>query len=136
VREHRGQDTETSQQIGAAHDIGDGFGQHRMKSPECSQRDRGAPVLKRDQAERVEQRNIDEMQRNVGQVIARDFAAAAQNRVVEEVGKSGERPVDAAGGIPVQVVFGEDELDVFGGDRLHAGIALYDPIAIEEEAGV
>jgi hypothetical protein len=63
AREH----AERSQQIGAAHDVGDGFGEDRMNCPDRGQRQGEAlfqpGLLKHEQAQQVDQRDIDGVQR-------------------------------------------------------------------------
>jgi len=62
---------EAGQQIGAAHDVGDGFGENRMQGPDRGQRKGQAlfqlALLEQQQTQQVDQRDVDGVQREIDQ---------------------------------------------------------------------
>ena len=104
---------EGRQQVGAPHNIGDRLGEHRVQSPNRGQRQRRRRFSKNQHAQCIHQHNVDFVQHEIHPVIANRARAAAENRVIHQVGKSGERPIQAGGGTDVRIASSQDGLDVF-----------------------
>ena len=90
------QNAEGCQQVGAAHDIGDGFGEQRMQPPErCQRKGRRRRGLKHQYAQQVHERNIHRVQREIHPMIAGRMRPIAEDGVIQQVGEGGERAIQA-----------------------------------------
>ena len=107
---------EGRQQVGAPHNIGDRFGEQRMQSPNRGQRQSRRRFPKNQHAQRIHQRHVDFVQHEINPVIARRARAIAENCVIQQVGESGERPIQSRGGraraVAVPIPSRQNGLDV------------------------
>jgi hypothetical protein len=65
IAQQAGQDAETGQQIGAAHDVGHRLGKHRVHRPESRHGERRGHLREQQQSQQVYQRDIDGVQGEV-----------------------------------------------------------------------
>ena len=116
------QHAEGCQQVGAPHNIGDRFGEQRVQSPNRGQRQSRRRFSKNQHAQRIHQRNVNFVQHEINPVIANRARAVAENCVIQQVGESGEWPIQAGGGADVPIPSSQDGLDVFERCLPNAGI--------------
>ena len=131
IREQGGEHSEGGQHVGAADDVGHGFGEHGMERPERAQCQRGGNLFEENEPERVHERDVDGMQPEIEPVIAVRLGPAAQNGIVIEIGERGERPVEA-GEDGLIVGAAEDAVEILAGGRVNARV-LEDCLVVVEQ---
>jgi hypothetical protein len=149
VRQETAENAHRSQQIGAPHDVGDRFSRQRMDCPGCGQKQRqprvpvGAgrrrisvtPIAKAT-CEEVHEQRVDEVQRDVDEVIAERIRPVPKHRVVDEIRQRGQWPIEVARRVRPPVRAREDVGQVLDAERAQARVFEDQDAAVDDEAPV
>src|SRR6202790_1806663 len=104
-----------------------------MQSPKCSKRKSRRRFGKDEYAERVDQGDVNSVQCKIDPMIASATRTVTQDRVIQQIRKGSDRPIQAGSLVHVPILPGQDRLDVLRCSLPDAWVLLNHVGAVEQQ---